>query len=126
MSGQKIIYWLSTGVFCLIMLFSSYMYVFNYDNAHSFFVNLGFPVWMIYPSAILKFLGVLAILSKKSNFLKEWAYAGFFFDPLIALSAHLIVKDGAYGLAAIALVTVVISYYMDGRLYGNAAIPANS
>ncbi|MFT5750465.1 MAG: hypothetical protein ACI93S_001748 [Ancylomarina sp.] len=35
------------------------------------FVNLGFPVYIIYPLAIAKILGVIAILSKKYKFLME-------------------------------------------------------
>ena len=85
------------------------MYFFNYEMAASVFDHLGFPRWLVYPSAIAKLLGVIAILSRKSALLKEWAYAGFFFDVAIAFTAHTIAEDGGGMLSLIALVMVVIS-----------------
>ena len=118
MKTEKFIYWIATGLLCLIMFFSAMMYLFSYDSAVSFFQNLGFPTWIIYPSATVKILGVIAILSKKSKLLKEWAYAGMFFDMVLASTAHYMAQDGAGGIAAIGLLSLVISRYYDWRIYG--------
>ncbi len=117
MKAQKIIYWIATGVLCAILLFSSGMYFFNYEQAAGFYRNLGFPTWIIYPSATVKLLAVAAILTKKSAVLKEWAYAGVFYDVTLAFTAHMMAGDGAGGLAAVAIVTVLVSYVLDRRLY---------
>ena len=108
---EKIIYWIATGIMCAVFLFSSFMYLTKYDMITQAYQNLGFPTWMIYPSAILKILGVVAILSRKSKLLKEWAYAGFFFDFVLALGAHLTVNDGEFGGALVALVLLFASYF---------------
>ena len=51
------------------------------------FTQLGYPAYLIYPFATAKLLGLVAIWTKKSETLKEWAYAGFTFDFLLAISA---------------------------------------
>jgi hypothetical protein len=62
-------------------------------------------------------LGVIAILSKQSKTLKEWAYAGFFFDFLLALSAHLNVGDGEFIPATVAIILLFVSYFLDKKLF---------
>ncbi|MEM9462934.1 MAG: DoxX family protein [Myxococcota bacterium] len=106
----------------LLMLISVGMYLFNHDEIAKEFVTLGFPAWLVYPLAVAKLLGVLAILTRRSAFLKEWAYAGFFFDVLLACVAHVMVGDGEQGGAIIGIVLVVVSYGSDGLVNGNAAL----
>ena len=94
------------------------MYIFNYPRAESFFINLGFPTWIIYPLATLKIIAPIVILVRKSLFLKELAYAGFVFDALLALVAHLMVRDGEYLFAILALFFTVISWIYDRKVFG--------
>lgn len=119
MKTNKIIYWLATGVLTLVFLFSASMYLFNYERASGFFINLGFPTWLIYPLAVLKIGGIVVIISKKSKFLKELAYAGFLFDAILALAAHIKVADGEFAPAAIAIIAVVISWIYDRKVFSN-------
>lgn len=42
--------------------------------------GLGYPVYFIQFISILKLLGALAIATPGLNKIKEWAYAGLFFD----------------------------------------------
>ena len=81
------------------------------------FTRLGFPTYIIYPLAIAKILGLIAIWSRKSKMLKEWAYAGFFFDFVLALSAHLVVKDGEWIPAFVALILLSISYLWSNKVF---------
>lgn len=98
---------------CLVFLFSATNYFLNYEVMAGYYTALGFPTWLVYPSAIAKILGVIAILSRKSALLKEWAYAGFFFDAALAFTAHQIAQDGGWLFAAIALVSTVVSRALD-------------
>ncbi|WP_075344631.1 DoxX family protein [Tenacibaculum agarivorans] len=118
MKKNKIIYWIATGIVCFVFFAGGLMYFFNYDYAHSFFVSLGFPTWIIYPLGILKILGPIAVLSRKSLFLKELALAGFIFDAILAVTAHLMVNDGYiyHGIAAI--IFTIISWIYDRKLFG--------
>lgn len=114
---QKAIYWIATGIMCAIFLFSAFNYFTQYDMIAGFFEHLGFPIWLIYPMAIAKILGVVAILSRISPLLKEWAYAGFFFDAALALTAHQIAQDGASLFAIVALLSLIVSRFMEGKVF---------
>jgi hypothetical protein len=117
MKTNKIVYWIATGLLCLMMLGSAAMYIFNHAEVAKIFTSLGYPTYIIYPLAIAKILGVIAILTRYSITLKEWAYAGFFFDFVLALSAHLNASDGGFITPIIALVLLFVSYFFDRKLY---------
>ncbi len=114
---NKIIYWVVTGLLSAMMLMSAGMYFFNNEMVQETFTRLGHPTYIVYPLAIAKILGVIAILSKKSRLLKEWAYAGFFFDFLLALFAHLNVGDNEYMPSVVALVLLLVSRFYDGKVF---------
>ena len=123
MNTNRIIYWVSTGLMCLFFFMGAMRYFFTYDQIHEGFTNLGFPVWLIYPMAVLKILGAVAILAKYSQFLKDLAYAGFFYNSVLALAAHAMIADGQYAASTIALVLVIVSWVFDRRVYGTPAVP---
>ena len=81
---KKILFWVSTGILTLIMCFSVYNYLFNHGMIVGFFKNMGYPTYLIYPMATAKILGLVAIWGNFPKPLKEWAYAGFFFNATLA------------------------------------------
>lgn len=107
---NKIIYLIATGLLTANMLLSAVMYIFSHEMAASMFQSLSYPVYIIYPLAVAKILGLIAIWTNKSKTLKEWAYAGFVFDFLLAISAHINAGDGEFVPASFALVFVTVSY----------------
>lgn len=108
----KITYWVTTALICLLMLYSATMYLANYKMVAGFFDLLHFPRWIIYPLAFLKIAGVLMILWRKNKWLMEWAYAGFFFDFLLAAGAHYHNPgDTGYILPLVAVVFLLLSYF---------------
>lgn len=111
------IYRIVTGLFTLLIAFSATMYFAQYDMVSETFLSLGFPTFVIYPLAIAKFLGLIAIWTKKSKVLIEWAYAGFTFDLLLAAGAHVSIADGGQFAAIIGLAMVAVSYvfYRKGQ-----------
>ncbi len=118
MTVNKLLYWIPTSVMVLIFAFSATMYFTKYEMVQGFFTHLGFPTWLIYPLAIAKVLGIIAVLLKKPRMLMEWAYAGFFFDATLALAAHKIVDGGGYFMSIIALLATVLSrIFLDRRSY---------
>ncbi len=110
-----VFYWLSTGILSLLMLLSASMYVFNHVEIAKIFESLGYPTYIIYPLAVAKVLGIAVILINKSDFLKYLAYAGFFFDFLLAFFAHYMVNDGDEAGATIAMLAVGLSYIYDRK-----------
>jgi len=114
---NKIIYWISTGLLTLLMgVGSAGNYIFNYDMVSDIFTQLGYPSYLIYPLAIAKILGLIAIWTRKSHVLKEWAYAGFFFDLILGLGAHIMIADGGYAPALIGIVLLFASYLTEKKL----------
>ena len=113
---NRIIYFTATGLLSALMLMSATMYFFNHEMVSETFNKLGYPTYIIYPLAIAKILGLIAIWKKKSNSLKEWAYAGFFFDFVLALSAHLYVKDGEFAPALLAIILLIVSYLSEKKI----------
>ena len=107
---SKIIYLIATGLLTANMLLSAGMYFFNYKMVAEMFEALSYPTYIIYPLAIAKILGLIAIWSNKSKILKEWAYAGFVFELLLAISAHINAGDGGSAGAVVALVLALLSY----------------
>jgi len=111
MDKNKIFYWVATGLMCLVFAFSAGMYFVNYETIVEVFPQLGFPAWLIIPLAIAKVLGIIAILTDWSKVLAEWAYAGFFFDAVLAYAAHHYADDGQGVIAVVAIATTIISRY---------------
>ena len=121
MNNKKVLrltYLISTGLISALMLFSASMYFNQHAMVRETFTALGYPTYIIYPLAVLKVLGLIAIWSNYSKSLREWAYAGFFFDFVLAVSAHLSINDGQHMAAAAAIVLLFISYFSDRRLSG--------
>ena len=117
MKALKITFWISTGLLSAMMLFSAGMYIFNSDAIFQAFENLGYPTYLMYPLATAKVLGVIAILTRKVDWLKEWAYAGFFFDFALAAAAHIHVGDGDAGGAFMAMVLLFVSYFTQKKAF---------
>ncbi len=117
MKNLKIAYWIITGIFSAFMLFSGVNFLFNKEDVSMLFNTLGFPSFIIIPLGIAKILGVLAILTHKIKALKELAYAGFFFDFMLAIVSHIQVSDGMFMMPVAALLLLIGSYYLDKRVF---------
>ena len=78
----------------------------------------GYPSYLIYPLGIAKVLGRIAIWTRLSPLLKEWAYAGFFFDVLLAFAAHY-TTDGAIVPSLVGLVLVLVSRFTEARVFAS-------
>jgi len=119
MKKTNIIYWVATGLLSAMMLMSAGMYLFNNAEMSETFAKLGFPTYIIYPLAVLKILGIIAILTNKSKTVKEWAYVAFFFNFILALSAHLNANDGEFAPPIIAIILLIVSYVYNRKLAAN-------
>lgn len=108
---NQIFYWIFTGLLSALMITSATRYLVDVEQFQQYFVNFGYNGRIVIPLAIAKILGIIAILTNKVRFLKEWAYAGFLFDFLLALEAHIAVNDNYYFGPIIALVLWAGSYF---------------
>ena len=77
---DTIIFWLSTGLFSAFMLSSAIPNILSAPEWVAIFEQLGFPLYMLPFLGFAKLMGVIGVLVPGFNRIKEWAYAGLFFD----------------------------------------------
>lgn len=94
MKKTNILYWVFTGLFGAFMLFSAIPDIMVTEEAVTFVTGLGYPKYIIAFLGVAKALGVIAILVPGFPRLKEWAYAGLFFD-LLGATYSVISSQGA-------------------------------
>jgi uncharacterized membrane protein len=81
MKKLNIIYWIVTGLFAAAMSLGSISNVTQAPEAVDMIsTQLGYPQYIIPFLGIAKILGSIAILLPNLRRIKEWAYAGLFFD----------------------------------------------
>jgi hypothetical protein len=109
--SQKVVFRVATGLLTVIVLMFVANSIFNREIFANRFLALGYPTYIIYPLAVAKILGLIAIWSNRSLILKEWAYAGFFFNFVLAFMAELQAQDGELFSTPIGLLCLCASYY---------------
>ena len=118
MRRNKVFYYVATGLLTILMLYSVSMYFFNHEEVKGMFTNFGYPTYIIYPYAVVKLLGLFAIWNHNFQKIKEWAYAGFFFDTMLAFWAHYITQGGGYEMALGGILFVIVSYIYEKKVFG--------
>ena len=118
MKTLKIIYWVSTGVIALMMIFAAYSYVTN-EQVKQGFIQLGFPGYFRIELAVAKLVGAIMLAIPFKSRLKEWVYAGFTIIFISALIAHI---AGGLPLSTavmpiVMLVVLLVSYFSYLRLF---------
>jgi cytochrome b561 len=83
MKTTKIIYWICTILIIAMMLFSAYSSFFSHDPKGAEMMKaIGIPMYLLKFLGVCKVLGAIAILVPGYPRLKDWAYAGYFYDLL--------------------------------------------
>jgi hypothetical protein len=113
-------FWIFTALFCLEMSFTAYYELVRLPDAAQAFARLGFSANSFRVElSWAKVAGVLALLIPTVPArLKEWAYAGFAFNLISALIAHISHGDSPQAVSPSALTSVlwVFSYFFWRRL----------
>ena len=95
MKKTNILYWVFTILFAGLMAFSAISGIKpNEDAIKLMHDGLGYPVYFITFISIAKLLGAIAILIPGLKKIKEWAYAGLFFDLAGAAYSGIAVGKG--------------------------------
>ncbi len=118
---NKIIYWIATLWLSLGMLSTGIVQILKMEEEVNMMTQLGYPVYLLTMLGVSKLLGVVAVLVPRFPLLKEWAYAGFFFNMFGAIISH-VASGGSAGEIfppVLLLVLTVVSWYFrpaDRRL----------
>jgi hypothetical protein len=109
-----IVYWIVTLYVALTSLAAGVGDVLHAPPLFRVLIHLGYPPHFGTLLGVWKVLGALALLARRRPLLKEWAYAGLFFDFSAAVVAHAAAGDGATAVLAplLALAALVGSWYL--------------
>jgi hypothetical protein len=104
MKAKFVVYWTVTGLVAFPIGSGGVSQVMQYlGNPHGVVPVLGYPMYFFAILGVWKALGAIAILVPRFPRLKEWAYAGIFFDLTgAAASCAAVGGYGAYGFHVIA------------------------
>ena len=123
MKTTKIIYWILTGLFLAMMLWSAFGSFTNNPDGAKIMAHLQYPLYLGKLLGVLKILGVIAIVVPGFPRLKEWAYAGFTFDLIGATWGSIAVGDpvSQWAFMFVFFIVLAISY----SLYHKKTAAAN-
>jgi hypothetical protein len=99
MKAKSIAYWTTTGLIAFFIGGGGVGQLIQFRaNPHGTVPVLGYPLYFFAILGFWKVLGAIAILAPRFPRLKEWAYAGIFFDLTGAVAS--VVAVGVYGAYA--------------------------
>ena len=114
---QKIIYWIATGYMLFAMLWSFVTYHVLNETITDFFISYNYPTYLIYPLAYLKLVGAIVIITNLYADLKEWVYATYYINMILAFVAHYVAQD-MFWHAVLGLILVPVSNLLSNRVRG--------
>jgi len=115
MLDRKTIHQITTYSLFSLLILTGILYFIFYEDLVMYFIRYGYPIYLIYPLASAKIVGSLVILFSKNLFLKELAYAGFFFNFVLAFFAHVMVGE-VDPFPTISMVLLLTSYFTQKKL----------
>jgi len=118
---NNLIYWISTIIFAALMVFSAIDGLKPTQQAIQLIHgSLGYPIYFIQFISIAKILCVIIILIPVRGRIKDWAYAGLFFD-LTAVIYSGIAASGKFDPLILTMfiwiVPGILSYYFWLKKY---------
>lgn len=104
---MKLLYWTSTSLVVAMLVASAYTYLFHKGTIDGV-RGLGFPDFFRIQLAVLKIVGVIALLAPQVPLqVKEWSYAGIGLFFVTAIVAHVAHRD-AFVLSVINVVLLAL------------------
>ena len=107
----KIVYWTSTVIVAVMLLFAL-SYLTGNPQVVSGFTKTGYPQHLRMILGIAKPAAAIVLLMPGFALLKEWAYAGAAFTWVMAVVAHYSAGDGVqiWGVPLVLLILLIVSY----------------
>ncbi|HKV37632.1 MAG TPA: DoxX family protein [Blastocatellia bacterium] len=120
-------YWITTGLLALLVGSGGVAQVLHLQQNVEGIHILGYPTYLLTILGIWKVLGAIAIVLPRYPRIKEWAYAGIFFDLTGAAVSHAAAGDsGAYAwhvLVALGLTGLAVASWAlrpESRVLGTS------
>lgn len=109
MSKRNTFYWVTTGLGAAILTFGGINEVLHTSRITETMAHLGYPAFLPTLLGSWKLLAVTALLAPRLPRLKEWAYAGVFFDVTGAMVSHGVAGDGPAQIAPPLVVLLLLA-----------------
>lgn len=94
-TGRRVAYWLTTIFGPTSFVIGGVLHLRGGEQVAMGLEHLGYPLYFTYILGACKLLGAIVITVPGLPRLKEWAYAGFFFNLTAAAASHAFSGDGA-------------------------------
>jgi hypothetical protein len=112
----RIAHRITTGTFAALIALSGTAFLVGPAPVVEGIRRLGYPPYFTPLLGIAKLLGVAVLLAPRARILREWAYAGFTFLLIAAISSHTLSKDGvAHAVPAIVCLGLLLASYATRR-----------
>ena len=95
MKTKTVLYWVTTSLVASELLWGAEWDLTRQPHVVAVFVHLGYPLYLLTILGVWKVLGGMVLLVPRFTRLKEWAYAGAFFEMSGALLSHVARGDPA-------------------------------
>jgi hypothetical protein len=105
---KSIGYWAATIIIAAALTAGGCAQLANVPDTVAGIRHLGYPLYVLTILGTWKLLGAACLLAPRLPQLKEWAYAGIFFDLTGAALSHAFSGDGA-GVIAMPLVLLLVA-----------------
>jgi DoxX-like family len=89
------VYWITTAIVALQVAAGAYFDLTGSPAFSQIAQHLGYPIYLLTILGVLRILALIALLAPRFPRLKEWTYAGLFFEYTVALTSHIVIGDGA-------------------------------
>lgn len=93
MKTRSIVYWVTTALTAFVFLSGGAADLARPAAVMEGMTHLGYPAYVATILGVWKLLGGITVLAPRLPLLKEWAYAGMFFDLTGALASHAAIGD---------------------------------
>jgi len=120
MKNLNLFYWIVTALFAGFMIFTAIPNIMNNKESVEMITGMGYPKYFIPFIGVAKLVGSIAILIPGLRRIKEWAYAGLFFD-LFSATYSFIVLEGFQSSVLFMFVFIVflfLSYFLWHKKIG--------
>ncbi len=97
---KPIAYWVTTILGPASFIIGGVLHLTRAEATVTVLNHLGYPIYLLTILGAWKVLGAIAVVVPRFPRLKEWAYAGFFFDLTGAAASRAFVHDGAGDIIA--------------------------
>jgi hypothetical protein len=115
-SGNTTVYWVFTLLFVVPLGLSGVTYLMQIPVNVQGVDQLGYPHYIMPFLGVAKILGVIAILWERSKTLKEWAYAGFTLELLLATWSGIEVGHGLRSLFPFIMLLIMFVSYAQWKM----------